>query len=470
MKKIIYLLCIGLLISCSGKRKQTLEDAEIQKKAELNAIFETEEVLDTIIPAKGIKYRGVRGVDPENPPMIIDLASQIETKELDLAQFYTKVKFIKLKHPLDPLDGSFLGDANVTVSSGSWTSSSRGVNSRIYFTDNYIIAGDSYFGYHCYTKDGKLSHTIVAPKKLPDYNSKTNSITIEWNDSLQMVRSFSVMEDNCIFTVSQGRKGRMFFHNITAQKNYLERPPVNGNSFLLNPTTLFSYTYNVINIKPSNVIDILNYKGDTLSVFRNCNPLPEIKNSSYTNPDRGFIYYWDNKLNIRQPYNDTVYRVVSEQKLQPAYVLNFGKQKLDIQTALYGNKAGKLIPYTWLEAKDFILITHTENYDCPNNRNNGSVKFYYSCYDKKDNRLYRLPTGDFPEEYLIRNSIEGAVPVVGDLAKANSKSLSVGYTKAQLENIIKSKDFKSLPQAQQNNLQSHFNDLSEQEMLIMILE
>jgi hypothetical protein len=225
-----------------------------------------------------------------------------------------------------------------------------------------------------------------------------------------------------------------------------------------------------MSIKPSNVIDVLDYKGDTLSVFRNYNPFPEPKKSGYTNPDKAFIYYLDNKLNIRQPYNDTIYRVVSEQKLQPAYVMNFGKQRLDIQTALYGNKAGKLIPYTWLEAKDFVLITYTENYDCPNNRNNGSVKFYYSYYDKKDGRLYQLPSGGFPEEYLIKNSIEGAIPVIGDLAKTDSKSLSVAYTKAQLGNIIKSKNFKSLSQEQQSNLQSQYDGLSQQEMLVMILE
>ncbi|MDR1092120.1 MAG: hypothetical protein LBL79_13690, partial [Prevotella sp.] len=242
MKKITFLLCIiFLLVSCGGKKKQTLEDADIQKKAELNAIFETEEVLDTIIPAKGIKYKGTRSIDPANLPVIIDLASSKESRDLDLAQFYSKVKYVKLKHPLDPANGGFLGDANVTVSSDNWASSSRGVNSRVYFTGNHIIAGDSYFGYHCYTKDGKFSHTIAAVEKLPDYDAKINSVTIEWNDSLQMVRTFSAMGDNCIFIVSQGWKGKLFFHNITAKRNYLERPPVNGNSFLLNPTTILSY-------------------------------------------------------------------------------------------------------------------------------------------------------------------------------------------------------------------------------------
>lgn len=470
MKKIIFLLCISLLISCGGKKKQTLEEADIQKKAELNAIIETEEILDTIIPSQGVRYKGTKSIDPANPPVTIDLASAKEIKDLDLAEYYSKARFIKLKHPLDAMDGGFLGDANIKVSADKWAQSMRGVNSRVYFTDNHIIAGDAYFGYHCYSKDGNFSHTIVAMEELPDYNAKNNSVLIQWNDSIQLVGNFSAMGDNCMFFVSQGRKGKIFFHNITSRKNYLERPSAYGTLHLLNPTTILSYRYSILNESQSRYLDILDYRGDTISTFLNHNPLVKKGKGSYTNPDSPFIYYLDNKLNVRQAYNDTVYRVASEQKLHPAYVMNFGKQKLDIQTGLYGNKAGKLIPYTWLEAKDFIFITHTENYDCPNNRNNGSVKFFYTYYDKKTGKIYQLPTAEFPEEQLIKNSIEGAIPVVGNIAKTDNKSLSIGYTKAQLGNIIKGKAFKTLPQEQQNNVKSQYDSLSEQEMLIMILE
>lgn len=470
MKKIIYFLCVGLLISCGGKKKQALDEADIQKKAELNAIFETEEVLDTIAPASGVKYKGTRNIDPANPPVIIDLVSPKEAKDLDLANYYSKAKFIKLKHPLDPADGGFLGNADVKISADKWMQTMGGVNSRVYFTDNHIIAGDSYFGYHCYSKDGNFSHTIVAMEKLPVYNAKGNTVTIEWNDSVQLVRTFSAMGDNCLFLIAQGRKGKLFFHNITSRKNYLERPPAYGNLHLLNPTTILSYRYGVLDEERNNYLDILDYKGDTISTFLNYNQLVQKGKGSYTNPDSPFIYYLDNKPSIRQAYNDTVYRIISEQKLQPAYVMNFGKQKLDIQTGLYGNKAGKLIPYTWLEAKDFIFITYTENYDCPNNRNNGSVKFFYTYYDKKSGNLYQLPANGFPEDQLINNSIDGAIPVVGNIAKTDNKSLSIAYTKAQLGKIINGKNFKSLPQQQQDNLQQQFDNLSDQEMLIMILE
>jgi hypothetical protein len=160
----------------------------------------------------------------------------------------------------------------------------------------------------------------------------------------------------------------------------------------------------------------------------------------------------------------------SASELQPAYILNFGKQKLDIQTALYGDKAGKLIPNTWMEAKDFILFTYTENYDCPNCREKGTVKFFYSYYDKKSKQLYQLPVEGYPKDYWTNNSLENSIPLGGETWQINGASLSISYSKAQLENLMKHKNFSAIPVAQQEKTKALYNDLSEDELLVMILE
>jgi hypothetical protein len=173
---------------------------------------------------------------------------------------------------------------------------------------------------------------------------------------------------------------------------------------------------------------------------------------------------------IRQAYNDTIYRLKSVSELQPAYILNFGKQRLDIQTALYGDKAGKLIPNDWLEANDFILFVYTENYDCYNTRENGAVKFFYSYYDKKKKQLYRIPAKGFFDDYWIKNSLEKGIPFTTERLQTHNALIYASYSKVQLENMLKDKQFSSVPVAQQEQIRALADDMMEDELLVMILE
>ncbi|MFV0417490.1 MAG: DUF4933 domain-containing protein [Dysgonomonas sp.] len=473
MKKIIIpLLFIAVIIlACSGNRKQGLTDEPQTEEAKTTTIYESEEVMDSIIPAPGVKYKGSRAVDVSNPPLKLNLANQSkEDKSLDVADYYSKVKYVKLKHPLPSEQGGFLGDANMHMYYEQGSSSGRGINSNVYLAKDKIIAGDRYFGYHCYDKDGTFEYSIITMNRQPDYNSKTRTITINWDKSLRMFGSFTVLGDNCLFTTSENGRSRMFFHNLTKRKNYLERPSFGGELCLLNPTTFVSYSYRVQSEQQNVILGSLDYKGDILCTFLNYNPLVKDQKKAATNPDQRFLYYYDDQLTVRQGYNDTIYRMVSEKELKPVYIMDFGKQKLDGETGLYGDKSDKLIPYVWTETSDFIFIMYTKNYDCPNTRNNGSVIFNYAYYDKASKKLYNIPSHKLPEEFVIENSLEGGIPLIGNNMMANGKRLHIGYTKYQLESIIKQKDFASLPQPQQDNLKKQYEDLGDQEMLVMILE
>jgi hypothetical protein len=218
-------------------------------------------------------------------------------------------------------------------------------------------------------------------------------------------------------------------------------------------------------------MEVFDIRGDTLCRFANYNPKPEsIPQKALNNPDRQYLYYCDGTLTIRQAYNDTVYRMKSPSELQPAYVLNFGAQKLDIPTAINGNLAGKLILYDWIETKDFVFSIHTENYDCPANRKSGAVKFFYFCYDKKSKQLYRISEKGYPEDYWISNSLENSIPFVAENIQSESTSLCMAYTRWQLEKIMKHKNFTSLPATQQEKTKELYDDLADGELWVMILE
>jgi hypothetical protein len=309
-------------------------------------------------------------------------------------------------------------------------------------------------------------------EKLPDFNRKTSLLSFEQDNSMKMIHSFSVLGDNClIYSVKDG-KPRLDFHNIPSRKTYLSRPFYGGRTMLINPETFISYQYYNMATETRPFLYAYEMKGDTLCRFMNRNPLiaPNPDRRSYTNPDAGSLYYYDNRITMRQSYSDTVYRMTAPNELTAAYVLDFGSKRADINTALFGDKSDRLIPNNWLETARFIFIIHTRNYDCPANRSNKSVTFYYSCFDKRDGKLYSLPSTAFPENFFLPNDVEGGLPLIMDNARSGEGKLYIGYTKLQLTAILNHQNFASLPAAQQEKTRAACESLNEGEMLVMILE
>jgi hypothetical protein len=189
-------------------------------------------------------------------------------------------------------------------------------------------------------------------------------------------------------------------------------------------------------------------------------------------PPHPYIYYHGGRLTIRQTLNDTVFRVVSPNRLVPAYVLNFGSYRADLQTYFSGNLSEKLLPGSWKESDRYLLFVYTQNRDTPNNRSAGTVKFFYAYYDKNSRQFYHFSEGTtIPEnQFFMKNPIPGALPFILSYSEIEDNQLRVVYSKRRLETIINHKDFASLSPDQQTKLKSMQDDLEDNEVLIMILE
>ena len=217
---------------------------------------------------------------------------------------------------------------------------------------------------------------------------------------------------------------------------------------------------------------IFDLKGDLLCRFPSYNPIPEIEEKPFLNPSIPDIYYYENQLTIRQTLNDTVYRMVSPNWLLPAYVLNFGAYRVDVQTYLFGDLSEKLIPYKWRETDRYVLFIYTQINKKQNNRNGESVTFFYSYFDKKSRQFYHFSegTGFSDNQFFMENSIPGALPFILSHAEIGDHQLQVVYSKKRLEDIVKSRRFASLPTEQRNKLRTTLYELDDNEVLIMILE
>lgn len=434
--------------------------------------------MDTVLPLSGIQYKEERVAITSQQIFRVDISKRHGEKEIDMGDYYSSVRFIKLQHPEADEGGRFLADVNYYITLNKKMFGDKGFSSFFLPCDGRIIAGDKFYGYQSYNLSGEFERTIIRPENEINYNASKRSITMKINDGESYLgyimssgrNSIGVFGENCVYLSSW--KGKQYFelYNLSTGKVIKKRPLEASAVTMLNAETIVSYEYDVLNREREGFMYTFNIKGDTLCDFTNYNQLPVSTPKTYSNPQELHIYHYDDILTIWQPYNDTVFRMTSPHKLVPVYTVAHGDRKMDLETALYGKKDDKLIPGLWLETPDFVYISCSEGDDSPNSRRSGNVKFYYAVYDKKNGEMFNLSQSCFPEEVIFNNSISDGIPVLASMTKYYKDKLYTSYSKSSLDKMIKSNVFNHFSKEQQEKIKLLHNNLSEKELLIMILE
>ena len=439
------LLIFLITTACGKNRRPGLSDKDLfSQQATADTLQQTLADFDaeTYTVPPGIKYTESRAVDPANPPVMIDIANRnLNIKKFDLSDYYSKVRYIKLKHPMPAEEGNFLFDANYHVSLEQGSRSGSGLSSQFSFFKDSIIAGDHFFGFHTYDYEGNFLHTIKTFNFPKVYDVAQNKISYDESDFR-----------NAVMGENNNRNNR------------------NLNRFRIDDSTMASYVYNRMDTLKDDFLFTFNVKGDTLCRFKNYNPKPNKRGAPLGSPPSVRMYFHKGIFTIQQAMNDTVYRMTSPSRLTPAYILNYGPYKLDI--AFAEDFSDKFFPNIWKETGKYVLFTYDRNYDSPNNRRDGLVKFFYSYYDKQSRQFYHFCEGTAipKQEFFIENPVSDALPFILSSAVIEEERLWVCYTKRRLENIINNKAFASLASEQQSKLKTLQNELHESEVLIMILE
>ena len=437
------ILIFLFLAACGKSRKPGLSDKDLFVQQETSDTLPALDFSDmeTYEIPPGIKYTESRAVDPANPPVVIDIANRkLNIKKFDLSDYYTQVRYVKLKHPMPATEGNFLFDAEYHVSYEQGAGSGSGVCSQFYFFKDSIVAGDPFFGFYSYDNEGNFLDTVRTYDFPKVYDVSQNTISYHESDYRRAMEK-------------AGSTNR------------------NNNRFYVDDKTRASYVYNRADTLNENFLFTFGLKGDTLCRFRNYNPKPDKKGAPIGNPPSVKIYYCEGIFTIQQAMNDTVYRMTAPNRLVPAYVLNYGPYKLEISLT-FDDFPKKFFPDIWKETDKYILFTYNRNYDSKNNRKNGLVTFFYSYYDKRSQQFYHFCEESVipKEEFFIENPVPDALPFMISYANIEEKSLWVCYNKRRLEAIIKNKGFASLSPEQQNKLKTLQNELDDSEVLIMILE
>ncbi|WP_167612121.1 DUF4933 domain-containing protein [Maribellus sediminis] len=506
----IYLLVFLLIaVSCNSNRlktdekslvKQILTEEEQRAHEEQLRIEREQQLADSIAKLpKGFRFKEERGVDPEHPPMVIDIAGSLDSiRPFKLSDVATEVKYIRMEALPDstlPNDMKF----------------------KYYLMDNYLVAANLY-GIHLYSKQGEFIRSVVK-NELTGVNVDLPKDRIHfWNDYTLVGGGTSVWGrgDDLFYTYSNNITGQRYImeYNCAAASLMIENQPGSENTdsiiglgtvsvdlrhgdtrtpparkhqgmFSMSPDYLYKgmgvfspdrNTY-VQNMHGKNMLGILGTGGDTLATFAKVEQLENYTKNLMRGTDRGTQYEKDGKLFVRTNFNDTIFQVIPPNKLFPVYVFHLGEYKVTMQEGVDPgfDLNGKIILQDFADTRDYLFITFTkDSYDCPNNRRNKTLKLYRAIYSKAKHKLAiveGLPT-DY-EAPILENDLDGGVPVwPQSFMVGRNGEILVSLKGSELKAHIKATGFENstAPIEKKNELRNFANMLAADDNVLMIVK
>ena len=457
---VIFLVLIFVGSSCHSNKLKNNEKALTQKilteedqlaRQEQLRIEKEKLLADSLAKLpKGFRLKEERRIDPNNPPMVIDVAgNRSNPQRIKLSQLFSKIEYVRLEPNQDSSE-LLLGMRCVVAPSHIYLISGRGS----------IFQFDRKGVFICTVCVGNLQFTR--------YNGMT-MITKEQSDLFEGATGAYWNGDKLCYQ----------YENRPAQKSYIvtfedkegtetstyhlpgtveTKNPINGKgkiltelkkgssatatpkAFLLGSNTLAFAQQRKPVRQTANFINVVSITGDTISEFKDNDPIKNFSKSVSRGVDDGDIYYNGSTLFIRQSFNDTIYQLISPNRLVPRYILNFGD--LGIRSAQEGIDPGvslkeKLVLQSFLETTNFIFITYSKDYSCPNTAKQGTLKYSRLVYDKKTRKLTPIYIDEEPfipkgkmtwpsaPNIHIDNDLDGIPFIFPTLATANGQPFSI---------------------------------------------
>ncbi len=97
------------------------------------------------------------------------------------------------------------------------------------------------------------------------------------------------------------------------------------------------------------------------------------------------MYRFKERLYFRQNFNDTIYCFEALNRVNPIYVIDFGKKKIKSSmegiNPKYDLKDKYIVQDIW-ETVKYVFLFYTQDYVCPNNAKSGSLLYNCFVYNK----------------------------------------------------------------------------------------
>jgi hypothetical protein len=370
------------------------------------------------------RKKEIRSVDPQNPPVRIDIPGIVNnTREFKLSDVASSIRYVKLQTPPDT---ALLYDHYYYRPD---------LDSRIR-SDGEQIIFEGLFGLTRFNMQGEYKETIWKNETgIKFYGSKMVSFGGEDFFGVPFHIPVSLSNGSLYFTFQDGPAGTGQVMKYKSGTNKIistqSQPEIPGPGIIpgdtlfntqKNPQERFDLIYGTgsdtwagIHNKwnagtTGSLMVTYDNKGDTLCRFTDYDRIENFNYTSYRRPVEPTGYYYNGLLSIKQEYNDTIFRLVTPNRLLPVYIIDFGEFKVNYMDGLNPNfdLSGKYMLNSLIETDNFLLIRYTGNNDSPNNRKKNAVKFYNALFNKKDGKLYHLP-GFTLSPVGLENDFDGGI-------------------------------------------------------------
>ena len=419
---------------------------------------------DTVyIPPVGAKYTEIRSVDPAAPPAIIDIAGNLKNEKLfKLSDVGSSVRYVYLQEPPD--------------TKLAWIR-------EVLCDDKHIFISASQ-GLFCYSADGKYMHTLCVNQFEKMQNSRIMTggllmFNIDILDGNLIFRTYNWPPENeepkyahlNIFD-TKDFDGKLFINNQSVElKNDYPKP--NYKRQIRKTVTYRSIAFlNDQNIFDGSSLSYLTIQGDTICKFTDFDRpiLPSGATTKTTTYQT--VYRINGKLMMQKTYNDTVFRLELPNRFVPAYVMNWGEYKPDMNKHASGSAMeGMLDLGDWFETPRFVFIHYTEGRDYPLRRRDGKVNDHWVIYDKKTKTLtHHLAslisplTGDRPIPPMLENDIEPIGMPFWPKGLTHKDEMYMIFSKEQLKAYIDTGKFDN------KKLQPIYDNMQEGSFILMIVK
>ena len=512
MKNSVFLILIFLAVSvssCNRNKMKTNEKAlstQILTEEQLLAREEAQrkerekQLADSLakLPV-GFRFQEERSVDPDNPPLIIDIVNSLDSiKNFNLSDVASSIEYIRMQ----PVPDSTL---------------LTNMKYKYYLMGNNIVASDLY-GIYLFTREGHYIRTIIKNElNGVSYEEKNDRVHVIWSDYMRIGASPIVWArgNNLFYHYANSNTGQTYimeydcanpesFENpyfdpeqpeqilgsgkISVDLTYGNtKPPVINRQGSM---SMDSYSYyaqmNVFapdrNVTISiargkNMMYVQNTKGELLTTFTKYERVENYTKRVGRGTDYGTRYEKNGNMFYRTNFNDTIFQVIPPNRLLPVYVYNLGSYKL---TMLQGkdpgfNLEGKIVPEDFADTKNYLFLTFCkDSYSCPNTRRNKTLKLYHALFNKKTRQLWILTTD--PTDYdapILKNDIDGGVPVwPSSYMIGKNGEILTALTGKELKAHVVSKAFQSstAPADKKAELKQLAEQTGDDEQVLMIVK
>lgn len=488
---VLMALTVFINLSCHRNRLKTNEKdlaKEILSKEKDRTLEQSENSLssESMNEKSGtLRQKEIRKVDPEKPPVYLDISGTMgNTRKLKLSDVAKSIRYIKLQTPPDTLllyDPFFYRtdlESNIRADG-----------------ENIIFQG--LFGLSRFNMKGEYQETIWKNETGISFYGK--GVMFGGKDFFGILFNVpvSLSNGNLYFGFQDGpagtgqvmkyKPGSSKKLPVESQTEIQEQAAIPGDKLFNtkeHPFKRFSWIYgleqdswaginNVWNAGISGTLLVtFNDKGDTVCQFSDYERIV-----NYSLPQgRGAVnlasYSFNGLLTLKPEYNDTVFRLIKAERLLPAYVINFGKNKISFLEGLNPDfdLSGKYLFKSLHETAGFLFIRYTQNNDSPNNRKKNSVKFYNALFDKKEGKTYHQPGFTLVPSGLI-NDLDGGIPFWPDYITPQDEMMKLVSGRAIMD-YVNSEGFKTANISEENRRKqiSMASGLRPTDMVIVIVK